>query len=45
MQDKLYTKEEVIKIAWECRTFFHDKRDFPFGKIRESFRNFVNKLL
>jgi len=45
MEDKTYTKKEVIKIAWETRYFFHQNKDIPFRYLRESFRNFVEQFL
>jgi len=45
MEDRLYTKDEVIKIVWESRTFFHQYKDIPFGKIREGFKFFINKII
>ena len=35
--EKSYNEEEVRKIAWESRKFFHKYKNTPFNKIREVF--------
>jgi hypothetical protein len=35
--ERMYSEEEVRKIAWESRLFFNRNRDIPFSKIKGSF--------
>jgi len=35
--DRMYSEEEVRKIAWDGRLFFHENKDTPFSNMRTSF--------
>ena len=36
-QKRMYSEEEVRKIVWESRKFFHEYKNTPFNKVREVF--------
>jgi hypothetical protein len=34
---RMFSEEEVRKIAWDGRLFFHENKDTPFSNMRTSF--------
>ena len=43
-EKKMYSEEEVKKMVWESRLFYHLNKDIPFSKIRDDFNDYFNRL-
>lgn len=39
----MYSEEDVKRIAWEARRFYHANRDMPFSKIRNEFNEWFKE--
>lgn len=41
---RMYSEQEVRKIVWESRKFFHGYDNTPFSQIRNGFNNWFEKF-
>lgn len=43
--EKTYTREEVAKLLWDIRNFYHETRDYPFRMVRAPFKIWIDENL